>query len=68
MLVLALFGRLSWGLKLAPFGLSLSIIIQYATTLSFSASVVGVLHPVNALVVFGVGAVTTHRAWRVLRK
>lgn len=64
MLVLSFLGRLSRWLKLAPVILFLFIGIQYATALGFSDSVVAALHPVNALVIFGTGVVTTQMAWR----
>jgi hypothetical protein len=66
MLVLAFLGRLSWGLKLAPVVLFLLIVVQYTTALSFSASVVAALHPVNALVIFGIATMTTRRTWRAI--
>lgn len=66
MLVLAFVGRLSSGLKWLPVGLFGLIIVQYATALGFSDSVVAALHPVNALVIFGLATMTTHRAWQAL--
>ena len=64
MLVLAFLGRLSRELKLLPVVLFVLIIVQYATALGFSNSIVAALHPVNALVIFWIGTVTIRRAWR----
>jgi putative tricarboxylic transport membrane protein len=64
MLVLSFPGRLPRELKLLPVGLFVLIIVQYATALGFSDSLVAAIHPVNALVIFGVAVVTTRRAWR----
>lgn len=66
MLVMAFLGRLSWRLKLSPVVLFVLIVVQYTTALTFSDSVVAAVHPVNALVLFGVAATITHRAWRVV--
>lgn len=66
MLVLAFLGRLSQGLKLLPAVLFVLLIVQYATALGFSDSVVAALHPVNALVIFGIAVMAIRRAWRAL--
>lgn len=66
MLVGAFLGRLSRGLKLLPVVLFVLIIVQYATALGFSDSVVAALHPVNALVIFGIAVMTTRRGWKAL--
>lgn len=66
MLVLAFFGRLSRVLKITPIALFLLIGVQYATALGFSGSLVAAVHPVNALVIFGIAVITTHRAWRTM--
>lgn len=66
MLVLAVLGRLSRGLKLLPVVLFVLIIVQYATALGFSDTLVAAIHPVNAVVIVGVAAMTTSRAWRTL--
>jgi hypothetical protein len=66
MLVLAFLGRLSRELKLLPVVLFVLIIVQYATALGFSDSMVAATHPVNAVVIVGVAAMTTRRAWRTL--
>ncbi|MFB9807062.1 hypothetical protein ACFFQF_18310 [Haladaptatus pallidirubidus] len=49
---------------LSPIVLFLLIVLQYATALGFSGSVVAALHPVNALVIFGLASLTTYKAWR----
>ncbi|GAA5063903.1 DUF6220 domain-containing protein [Haladaptatus pallidirubidus] len=64
MLVLAILGGLSRWLMLSPIVLFLLIVLQYATALGFSGSVVAALHPVNALVIFGLASLTTYKAWR----
>jgi hypothetical protein len=66
MLVLAFLGRLSRRLKLLPVVLFVLLIVQYATAIGFSDSVVAAFHPVNALVIFGIAAMTTRQAWRAL--
>lgn len=63
MLVLAFPGRLSRELKLLSIGLFVLVIVQYATALGFSDSLVAAIHPVNALIIFGLAVVTTRWAW-----
>jgi hypothetical protein len=54
-------GRLSWGLRLLPFGLLVLIGAQYAFA---NATVpVATLHPVNALLILCLSLLTTRRAW-----
>ena len=67
MLVLAFLGGLSRELKLLPVVLFMLIIVQYATALGFRGTLVAAIHPVNAVVIVGIAAMTTHRAWRILR-
>lgn len=57
----AFVGRMSWGLRLLPFGLTFLIGLQYA----FASSVVpaAALHPVNALVILLLGIGIARRAW-----
>lgn len=64
MVALALVGQLPRDLKLLPVGLWVLIAIQYITgeTLGFG-SIIAALHPVNALLIFWLGVVTTKRAW-----
>jgi hypothetical protein len=64
MLVLAFPGQLSRELKLLSVVLFVLIVVQYATALGFSNSIVAALHPVNALVIFWIGTVTIRRAWQ----
>lgn len=64
MLVLAFLGGLSRELKLLSVVLFVLIIVQYATALGFSDSIVAAIHPVNALVIFWIATVTIRRAWR----
>ena len=66
MLVLAGPGGLSRELKLLSVVLFVLIFVQYATALGFSASVVAALHPVNALVIFGLATIATHQSWQSL--
>lgn len=66
MLVLAALGRFLWKMKLLPVGLFALIIVQYATAIGFSGSVVAALHPVIALVLFGLAAITTRKSWHAL--
>jgi hypothetical protein len=66
MLVLAFAGQLPRRLKWLPAGLFLLIIVQYATAEGFSDSLVAAIHPVNALVIFWIGIITTRMAWRTL--
>ena len=54
-------GRLSWGLRLAPFGLVFLVGLQYAT--ANSAVPAAALHPVNALLIFLLGMGLAWRAW-----
>jgi hypothetical protein len=68
MLVLAFLGQLSRDLKLLPVVLFALIIVQYATALGFSGTLVAAIHPVNAVVVVGIAAMTTRRAWRTLSR
>lgn len=65
MLVLAFLGRLSRKLKLLSLVLLVLLIVQSFTAMS-SGALVGALHPVNALALFGLGVVTTHKAWRAV--
>lgn len=64
MLVLAFIGGFPREMKLIPVGLFMLIIVQYATAIAFSGTVVAALHPVNALVMFGIAMITTYRSWR----
>ena len=64
MLVLAFLGGLSRELKILSVVLFVLIIVQYATALGFSDSIVAAIHPVNALVIFWIATVTIRRAWR----
>lgn len=64
MLVLAFIGGLPREMKLIPVGLFVLIIVQYATAIAFSGTVVAALHPVNALVMFAIAMITTSRSWR----
>ena len=68
MLVLAFLGRLSRELKLLPVVLFVLIIVQYATALGFSDSMVAAIHPVNAMVIVGIASMTTHRAWGAMSR
>jgi hypothetical protein len=65
LLVLALLGKLSYILKLLPIVLFSLILVQYAIAHRFG-SLVGAIHPVNALVIFWIGIITTRMAWRTL--
>lgn len=62
LLVAAFLGRLPRTFKSIPIVLSLLVGVQYATAHQFG-SFVAALHPVNAVVIFGVATVTTKRAW-----
>jgi hypothetical protein len=66
MLVLAFAGQLPRRLKWLPVGLFLLIIVQYATAEGFPDSLVAAIHPVNALVIFWIGVITTRMAWGTL--
>jgi hypothetical protein len=66
MLVLAFVGRVPRKLKWLPVGLFLLIMVQYATAEGFSDSLVVAIHPVNALVIFWMGMITTRMSWRTL--
>ena len=66
MLVVAVLGRFPRKMKLLPIGLFALIIVQYATAVGFSGSVVAALHPVTALVLFGLAAITTGKSWHAL--
>lgn len=68
MLVLAFPGQLSREFKLIPIVLFVLIIVQYATALGFSDTLVAALHPVNAVVIVGIAVITTYRAWRTLSR
>jgi hypothetical protein len=63
---MALFGRLSWGLRLLPPGLMVLIGVQYA----FAAAAVpaAALHPVNALLILCLSLLTAKRAWAAVAK
>lgn len=63
MLAFAFPGRLPRKMKLLPVGLFVLIIVQYATAIGFSGTVVAALHPVNALAMFWIAIVTTRQAW-----
>jgi hypothetical protein len=63
MLVLAFIGGLPRTLKWLSVGLFVLILVQYATAIGFSASLVAAIHPVNALVIFWLAVFTTRRAW-----
>lgn len=65
MLVLSFLGRLSRKLKLLSLVLLALLFVQSFTAMS-SSSLVGAFHPVNALLLFGLGMITTHRAWRAM--
>jgi hypothetical protein len=57
----AFVGRLSWGLRLVPFGLLVLIGVQYAIA---NATVpTAALHPVNALLIFWLSLLAARRAW-----
>lgn len=66
MFIFAFLGRFSREMKLLPVGLFALIFVQYATAITFTGSMVAALHPVNALVMFGLAVSSTHRSWRVL--
>jgi mercuric ion transport protein len=66
MIPVAFVGRLSWGLRLVPFGLVVLVGVQYAT--ANSAVPAAALHPVNALLIFLVSASAARRAWAAGRK
>ena len=57
----ALFGRLSWGLALLPFGLVFLIGLQYA--LANAAAPAAALHPVNGFLILFLGLTAARRAW-----
>jgi mercuric ion transport protein len=59
---LAFLGRLPRTLKLLPVGLYALVMVQYATAHLFG-SLVAAIHPVNAIVIFGVALVAVKRAW-----
>ncbi len=61
MIPIAFLGRLSWGLRLLPFGLTFLIGVQYAT--ANSAVPAAALHPVNALLIFLLSLGLAWRAW-----
>lgn len=52
MIPAAFLGRLSWGLRLLPFGLVILMGVQYATA---NAAIPAALPPVNALLIFLLG-------------
>jgi hypothetical protein len=66
MIPLALVGRLSWGLRLLPFGLVVLIGLQYA--LANVAVPAAALHPVNALLLFLVSLFIARRAWAAVAR
>ena len=61
MVPVAFVGRMPWGLRLAPLGLTFLIGLQYA----FANAVVpaAALHPVNALLILLLGLALARRAW-----
>lgn len=61
MVTVAFVGRMSWGLRLLPFGLVFLVGLQYA----FANAVVpaAALHPVNALLILLLGMGIARRAW-----
>lgn len=61
MVPVAFVGRMPWGLRLLPFGLTFLVGLQYA----FASSVVpaAALHPVNALLILLLGIAIARRAW-----
>ncbi len=61
MIPVAFVGRLSWELRLLPFGLLVLIGAQYA--LANVAAPAAALHPVNALLIFWVSLLVTRRSW-----
>lgn len=62
MFVLAFAGELPWTLKLLPVGLFALFAVQFSTAHRFG-SLVGAVHPVNALVIFWLATVGVRRAW-----
>lgn len=66
MLVLAFLGQLSRKLKLLSLVLIVLPLVQFPTALISSDALVGALHVVNALVLFGLAVVTVRRAWRAM--
>ncbi len=63
--VLALVGRLPLVLKLAPFGLWVLIIVQYALANADGPDVVAALHPANGLLIFWISLEVARRSWRI---
>ncbi len=61
MIPTALFGRLSWGLVLLPFGLVFLIGLQYA--FASAAVPAAALHPVNGFLILFLGLFCARRAW-----
>lgn len=61
MIPIAFLGRMSWGLRLLPFGLTFLIGLQYATANSVVPA--AALHPVNALLILLLGLGLAWRAW-----
>ena len=63
--VLALVGRLPLVLKLAPVGLWVLIIVQYALANADGPDVVAALHPANGLLIFWISLEVARRSWRI---
>ena len=61
MIPVAFVGRLSWGLRLLPFGLVFLVGVQYA--FANAAVPAAALHPVNAFLIFFVSMGAARRAW-----
>ncbi|WP_132059213.1 DUF6220 domain-containing protein [Halorussus amylolyticus] len=62
MFALALVGKLPRALKLLPVGIFALFFVQFSTAHRFG-SLVGAIHPVNALVIFWLATVAVRRAW-----
>jgi len=67
LLVVSFFARIEDGVKWAGF-VFLSVVVQWvAAILAFGAPVVGIVHGVNALVLFGLGMAAASAAKRSMR-
>lgn len=62
MFALAFLGSLPRTLKALPVGIFLLFVVQFTTAHRFG-SLVGAIHPVNALLIFWLSTVAVRRAW-----